>query len=256
MNGDLKMSSSDFKKNYLQEIIFKVDFRNISDLIGTDANPDKFVNIIKKEFNKSKGIAQQNKVELSVENPEIENIEQNNIWAYTTKDESKFIELSMNHIAISYDGTKYKTHKELINDIELIIEVLKEYGVPTVNKIGLRYINEISPKIEISNWDKWINPKLHNFNPINTNLELMRALTQSEYQINGYNLDFTYGQFNLNYPNTEINNDFVLDYDCYTSSLTEIEDLIKIFKEMHNIIKLLFMDSIEEYLIKDLKGEL
>ena len=84
----------------------------------------------------------------------------------------------------------------------------------------------------------------------------MRALTQSEYQIRGYNLDFTYGQFNLNYPNTEIKNDFVLDYDCYTSSLTDIDDLIKIFEEMHDVIKLLFNDSIKNKLLKDLEGEL
>ena len=250
------MSDLEFKNHYLQEIIFKVDFRNIGELLGMGANPDKFVNIIKKEFPKAKGIAQQNKVEISAENPEIENIEQNNIWAYTTADDSKFIELSMNHIAISYDGTKYKSHYELIEDIKLIIDVLKCYGVPTVNKIGLRYINEVSPEIEIINWDDWINPKLHNFNPINDELELMRALTQSEYQIRGYNLDFTYGQFNLNYPNTEIKNDFVLDYDCYTSSLTDSDDLIKIFEEMHEIIKLLFKNSIGKELLKDLKGEL
>ena len=84
----------------------------------------------------------------------------------------------------------------------------------------------------------------------------MRALTQSEYQIRGYNLDFTYGQFNLNYPNIEIKNDFVLDYDCYTSSLTDSRDLIKIFEEMHDIIKLLFKESIGKELFKDLKGEL
>ena len=32
-----------------------------------ESNPDKFVNIIKKEFPKVKGIAQQNKVEISAE---------------------------------------------------------------------------------------------------------------------------------------------------------------------------------------------
>ena len=249
------MSDLEFKNHYLQEIIFKVDFRNIGELLGRGANPDKFVNIIKSEFPKSKAIAQQNNVEISVENPEIENIEQNNMWAYTTDDDSKFIELSMNHIAISYDGTKYKS-QGLIEDIKLIIDALKEYGVHTVNKCGLRYINEIAPENEVSNWDDWINPKLHNFNPINTELKLMRALTQSEYQIRGYNLDFTYGQFNLNYPNTEIKNDFVLDYDCYTSSLTDCDKLIEIFEEMHDIIKLLFKDSIGKELLEDLKGEL
>lgn len=51
-------------------------------------------------------------------------------------------------------------------------------------------------------------------------------------------------------------NDFVLDYDCYTSSLTDSGDLIKIFEEMHDIIKLLFNESIGKELFKDLKGEL
>ena len=62
------MSDLEFKKRYLQEIIFK-DFRNIAELLGMRANPDKFVNIIKKEFPKAKGIAQQNNVEISTENP-------------------------------------------------------------------------------------------------------------------------------------------------------------------------------------------
>lgn len=48
------MSDLEFKKHYLQEIIFKVDFRNIGELLGMESNPDKFVNIIKKEFPKVK----------------------------------------------------------------------------------------------------------------------------------------------------------------------------------------------------------
>lgn len=249
------MSDLIFEKNYLKQIIFKVDFRTIPELRGIDANPDKFVNIIKDEFSKPNDVVQENKIQFSSENPEIESIEKNNIWVFFNKSESKFIELTNSSIAISYNGEMYLSHNEIINDISLIIKALEEYNMPYINKIGLRYINEISPNVPITNWDSWINPILHNFNSMDDNLKLRRSLTNSEFEINGYNLDFTYGQFNSNYPSTEIINDFVLDYDCYTSSFTNINELTIKFEEMHEIIISLFKKSIGEDLIKDLKGE-
>lgn len=229
------MDKLDFKKNYIQEVLFRVDFRIIPELIENGV-PDKFVNIVKDEF-------------MVFD----ENTSEPNLWAYFNENYAKRIELTASSLVLSYDGDYYNTHIDILNDIEMIIAILEEYGVNTVNRMGLRYINEINPDKPIENWDDWINPKLHNFNAIDANLMLMRSLTQSQFRVGEYILNFTYGQFNSNYPNTDIENDFVLDYDVYTSSLTEISFIKGKFAELHKIIISLFKQSIGNDLFKDLQ---
>lgn len=229
------MDKLNFKKNYIQEVLFRVDFRIIPELIEIGV-PDKFVDIIKDDF-------------MVFD----ENISEPNLWAYFDENYKKRIELTASSIVLSYDGDYYDTHFDILNDIGKIISILESYGVNTVNRIGLRYVNEIKPDKTIEDWNNWINPKLHNFNAIDSNLMLMRSLTQSQYRVGEYILNFTYGQFNSNYPNTDIGNDFILDYDVYTSSLTEISFIEEKFDELHSIIISLFKESIGEDLFKDLQ---
>ena len=40
------MVDTEFKKNYLQDVIFRVEFRSIPELMGVDANPELFQDII------------------------------------------------------------------------------------------------------------------------------------------------------------------------------------------------------------------
>ena len=229
------MDKLNFKKNYIQEVLFRVDFRIIPELIEIGV-PDKFVDIIKDDF-------------MVFD----ENISEPNLWAYFDENYKKRIELTASSIVLSYDGDYYDTHFDILNDIGKIISILESYGVNTVNRMGLRYVNEIKPDKTIDDWNNWINPKLHNFNAIDSNLMLMRSLTQSQYRVGEYILNFTYGQFNSNYPNTDIGNDFILDYDVYTSSLTEISFIEEKFDELHSIIISLFRESIGEDLFKDLQ---
>ena len=174
------MDKLNFKKNYIQEVLFRVDFRIIPELIEIGV-PDKFVDIIKDDF-------------MVFD----ENISEPNLWAYFDENYKKRIELTASSIVLSYDGDYYDTHFDILNDIGKIISILESYGVNTVNRMGLRYVNEIKPDKTIDDWNNWINPKLHNFNAIDSNLMLMRSLTQSQYRVGEYILNFTYGQFNSN----------------------------------------------------------
>lgn len=224
-----------FKKNYIEEVLFRVDFISIPELTKISVVPDKFIEIIKDDF----------KILDETMEP--------NLWAYYSENYSKRIELTPSSIVLSYDGDFYETHKIILEDIEILLKILNEYNVLTVNRVGLRYVNEIKPTKKILNWNDWVNQKLHNFYSVDDKLKLMRSLTQSEFKIDEYILNFTYGQFNSNYPNTKIVNNFVMDYDCYTSSLTDTLSIKSTFKEIHNIIKSTFSKSIEKSLIKDME---
>lgn len=229
------MNDFNFKKNYIQEVLFRVDFISIPELTEVAAVPNKFIEIIKEDFKL------------------LDSTIESNLWAYYNENYSKRIELTPSSIVLSYDGDFYKSHNIILEDIDKILKILNEYNVLTINRIGLRYVNEINPNKEILNWDEWVNPKLHNFYSVDDNLKLMRSLTQSEFKIDEYILNFTYGQFNSNYPSTDIGNDFVMDYDCYTSSLTDIDSIKSKFEEIHDIIKSTFSKSIEKCLIKDME---
>ena len=245
--GILIMSSSEFNKNYLREIIFRVEFRRISELHGVNGNPDKFINIFKSTFSEVVEIG-----ELTQNLPPSFEKEVNLVWTFSNKDDSKRVELTSSSITLMYDGDYYVSHENMYDDLVLIKQALIEFDVHNINRIGLRYVNEISPKIDVNNWEGWINEKLINFNPIRDDFTLIRSMSTSEYKINDYFLDIRYGEFNYNYPDVSIGHDFVLDYDCYVSSLTEVDELIHRFNEMHSIIKKSFNSSIKEKLIEDL----
>lgn len=245
----------EFEKNYLQDVIFRVEFRSIQELMGVDANPEKFQNIIKNEFPILE-ITEETKITQNLgSNSQLNHIDKNKIWTCYDNDYSKKLEVTNYSISLSYNGKKYNSHNPMFDDIELIKQILTIYSVNIINKIGLRYINEVTPNVDVNNWEGWINSKLHNFNSLDDNLKLIRSMTLSEFKINDFSLNIRYGQFNLNYPDIKIENDFVLDYDCISHSLTNIDELTGMFEEMHSIIKYLFCKSIGNELINDMNGD-
>ena len=108
----------------------------------------------------------------------------------------------------------------------------------------------ITPKSKIENWDKWINPKLHNFKFEPQNSKIIRSMNRADYRIDEYNLIFQYGQFNLNYPSTVVKDDFVLDYECSYNNIESIKDVKEHMLSMDEIIYKFFNESSGELLDK------
>lgn len=237
----------DISEKFLNEVLLKVDFHSVPKLLGENGDPSDFERVIQSEFPKfsshDEKFAEVNMFKELVIN---EN-GPNKFWVYE-KENIKKIHLKNSSLTLSYNGEFFKNPKCLIKDTELIINALKNISVEMTTTIKLRYVNEITPKVKIKNWDDWINPNLHNFKFQPENSKLIRSLNRTEYKIDDFNLIFQYGQFNLNYPSTVIKNDFILDYECFTNNLENINDIKDKVIEMNNIIHMFYNNSIGKIL--------
>ena len=108
-------NNSDFKKNYLREVIFRVEFRRISELHGANGNPDKFIDIIKPSFPEVVEIG-----ELTQNLPPTFEKDVNLVWTFSNKDDTKRVELTSSSITLMYDGDYYVSHKNMYDDLNII----------------------------------------------------------------------------------------------------------------------------------------
>ena len=237
--------SSKLRENFLMEIMLRLEFPSIHELIGEDGDSSIFYNIVKSEFSNNNS-HEENLIESDLNDEgTIKNSEKNKVWIYKHENIKKLI-LENSSVTLFYTGELFNPN-DLFNDIDLIIKALKELSVENINLITLRYINEITPKSKIKNWDDWINLKLHNFEFQPKNSNIIRSLSMAEYRIDEYNLIFQYGQFNLNYPSTIIRDDFVLDYSCSYNYLESINNIKDHVINMNEIIHDFYNESIVKF---------
>ena len=237
----------DISEKFLKEVLLKVEFHCVPKLLGESGDPSDFESVILSEFPKFSSHDGEF-AEGDLYNELVINEQHSNkFWVYE-KEDIKKIQLKNSSLTLSYNGEYFKSSNCLIEDSKLIINALKNISVEKTTSIKLRYINEITPKDKIENGDEWINPTLHNFNFQPENSKLIRSLNRAEYKINDFDLIFQYGQFNLNYPSTVIKNDFILDYNCFTNNLENINNVKDKVIEMNKIIGIFYNNSIGKIL--------
>ena len=221
-----------YEKDYLMEVSLKIEFAQSLDLEKEDGSKN-FEKIFRERFPVS-----------AFENNYFEDGEyKGKVWIYQERD--KQIQLNDSFLELIYTKGGYKDKEELFEDVNLITEALNENEVEEAKYIGLRFINEIIPKDdgEIENLDEWINPLLINNNLKISDSQLIRGMSKNEYLIDDYFLNFQFGQYNFNYPNSFIIDNFILDYECYIK-WEDTRYLNKSVKKMHEIINEFFEKSI------------
>lgn len=228
-----------YEKNYLTEVSMKINF-NRNPRILEDDSIKVFKEIFSKEF-----------TSMAFEKNIFKNGEfYNDLWIFQKHD--KEINLTDSSLELLYDINAEKNFKEILNDVELIMEALNESNIEEANYIGLRYINEITPLEKVEDWNEWINPNLVNLNFKTEKSKLIRGMSRYEYRIDDFFVNIQFGQYNLNYPNDHIRNNFILDYESYVC-YEDTRYLKKNIVKMHNIICEFFEESIEYKLKEDLK---
>lgn len=218
------------ENNIFKKAIFKIDCREI-DLSQIKAFSDS----IKEEFPFSE--KKEEKI-LSID-INTQNFQQDNvvpIWKISNKLNTKIITITPTSLSIEY--LKYKNFNELLLDISKAENFLKDSGVKTVTKVGLRQINEIkNTKKDFLNWGEYIEDSfIENLNFIDSkNKKIARAMSQIIFKDEIGNINLNYGIWNSNFPNEIIEKIFVLDIDVrsqFPISIDELDiELIKSYNE-------------------------
>ncbi|MAG44352.1 hypothetical protein CL633_00490 [bacterium] len=239
-----------YKKNYLTKVIFRIDFHQIE--LG---QLKTFAETLKKDFpilEEEKG--EEGRIDFDFKTKKFKQsanfITQ---WIFYDKNRLKKIHIHPRFLYIEY--YKYKNFDALIFDVQHIIEFIKHFKIKTINKAGLRHVNEIElPGTDFLQWDGYINTKLINSLKFTYkgNGKILRYMGQIIFQENFGPINFNYGLWNSSYPNEINEKKFVLDFDAQSKFPLDTEgiNLEELVREYNEKIEKLFENAIGKKLKK------
>lgn len=216
--------TTQYSKNYLTDVIFKIDYPIILEL--NSKTPELFQKKIFEKFPILEPLAQRGiKFEAQKDSKEIktEHLEQTT-WRFRNKEESILVDLHAEYLAITFK--KYRSFTEFETEVKYVLDSFYEiYPSLVVNRMGLRYVNQISlpDEQDLLNWNDYINTNLVGNLSFETDTNKLRRVMQAHDIALDDNtlLRIVSGVFNNIYPNKLLNKEFVLDLDC--SSLTPFD---------------------------------
>lgn len=245
------------KHNYLNEVIFRIDFTTILELSGDKKDAVKEFKDDIFEFFPIVEILEGKKFKLDIDvesgYPQKLTNEGNFCWVFKNEEYNKQVSLTANNLILSYGPDAYEIFPNFLNEINLLINTLKKVYEPfKINFLGLRYINEINDKEINENIEQYINPTLFNNNLLHDlkkeNNQFIQLFSTLNYKFEEFLLTFQYGFYNPT-DDPEHDKHFILDYDCVTESVTDIENIPKNLKLMNELIFTKFEYSISDLLI-------
>jgi uncharacterized protein (TIGR04255 family) len=247
-----------YNSNFLEKVILKLDFDNISlakleEYI--DAIRDTFdINNTQSGFEGSfnidvvQGVVEQSKQELNIKE-----------FTSTTKPDKK-ITLSQKWISLEYSNRSYSNSEELIEDVDSFIQPFIELlEVKLINRVGLRYINEIVAPRNTNPlaWGNYIEAGLIGSLAFANRMDgsLSRNFTQQYYKYAAADVLFSFGVWNDDFPNPVVAKKFILDFDCSSTIPRETSDvtLRTEIGEYNQIVESMFETAIKQPL-RDLMG--
>lgn len=230
-------------QGFLESVILKIDFEKIANF-----EHDKFFELMKDSYPEKRIEA---RTELAtIFSPGNQALTQRSFNEYKFYDES----LNLFCVSESYAFFELKKHigfDALKMQFEKIFRLLTdEFNVNSISRIGLRYVNNIDIKRNPEITNKIAAPLLSNnqfFNDfISSNspeIKLSLSLAQMSFKNKNTTTNFVFGNPNSNYPAVLIQNNFLLDYDSFSTTLDTTE-VLKTLNVLHENISFLFKQSL------------
>jgi uncharacterized protein (TIGR04255 family) len=243
-----------YSKNFLKNVIFRIDFAPI---LSIKENLDsKFHDSIRSIFPKLEiqhghQILTEFKEENTTSKTEVFN-------QYSFLSENNNIKLTISPqfiIMVVLEFSGFEEYKKIIST--LLINFSDIYKPIAVTRLGLRYINEIIIKEGSPfSWREYINRDLIKILESDFILkgETARIMSQIIYNKENFNITFSFGIGNSEFPNPISRKEFILDFDCSSKEI-EFDKIIANLEEYNNNMVVLFENSIEDGLRSILRGD-
>ena len=250
----------EYKKNYLNEVILRIDFPTTPLDIKEDL-PIEFLKIILKKFPvpETKELSEKSFTFNLVKDSKMDIKELDIVkefWFYNDN-KKKSITISKKYIYFNYKTWDKSSYNELESMFQDIVAVLFSKYEVQVTRLGLRYINHIkigSPEIAPTEWDGYLNPNVISIFDMNDGrFEVLRAFQNLELILSDIKIRFQYGMHNPDYPAPIVKRLFILDYDGYCEFLQDQKGLMDNLKKINEEIVKLFKKSIGPELEADMK---
>ncbi len=235
-----------YKRNFLKTVLLRIDYPITSLDFLT-----KFSKKIQTKFPINEQV-ESTGTSVIIRDGKIEQNQQKLIvWNFFDAKKTKKLEIAEDHLFIEY--SKYKNSEELLTDVKDVVNDFIELSkIESINRIGLRYTNEIDLKEikEVIDWSKYFNKNLLGsiFFGGRTKPKLARAIGRLVIKESIADINFTFGIWNSDFPNANVRKEFMLDFDCYSRlpAATAEFNFIELIKTYNQYIENLFEASITD----------
>jgi len=248
------MSDSDKKKyktNYLSQVICQLTFPK-QDTI-TDEVLKSYKDSLGKAYSTLSTIRQRGII-IEGDGSAIKSHEEDNVlWQIESSYASHVITITNESFAITYAKyIKFRDYKGTVADAQrLFFETVK--CIETINRVGLRYVNQVAPKKLDNGWQQYINPKLTaSLDFVDPTLLRRSMHTMFIQHDEDVKVNFNYGLFNEYFPAPISKDEFILDFDAFTDSPRKFEECASLLEGFNKVIAIYFERSITD----DLREEM
>lgn len=233
-----------YKRNFITSVILRIDFDKTSEI---DFEKFSFVKDnypVEKTQRKIDFITTLSKGKQSIEQIEYEE--------YRYYDNSMDNCISISESSIFFELKKHISFEDLKKQfIEIFDFLRKEYMIENWNRLGLRYVNNID--ISAQEYKEYLVPEILSNNKhiknINDRLDTKYGTILSLGHIALKNkhsvINFIFGNQNKHYPAVIVAQDFVLDFDSYSTDIDK-DNIIVTIDMLHDNIVELFENSITD----------
>lgn len=208
-----------YKRNFLDRVVIRFDFDNIE--LG---KLKKFSEKIQDKFpyqEQKDGRTGAMKIDLKKGQIVDNSVQPTIVWEFLSPTKQKKLTVTSSYIAVEYLNRSYSDKKELLKDSdEIVLPFLEQFGVLTINRLGLRYVNnfDLNSIKKDFDWKDYFKPELVSGIQFahKRKVRMMRSLNQLELKYEREDLRFVFGVFNPDYPNENTRKEFIMDIDCYS----------------------------------------
>lgn len=238
-----KLNSS-YKKNFLKQVVLKLDFFNPIETLNNDI-PKELSKVIKKFFPvaEAKQFTTQ-EIKLVPGNSVVTQESTMREWVFHTKEKDASFTITSKCLFFSY--SVYKSFPNVLQHYNEICEyIFKTFENIQISRLGLRYINDIELNEGAPlDWELYLNKKLLSLIKLIGDKPLARIFHTIEFNFDDYNLRYQFGIPNPDYPSVIKKKNFVMDFDCYSNGLIETAAIPGMLNTFHKKIKEWFEKSI------------
>lgn len=236
--------SSKYPKNYVKEVIARIDFLSPVNSLTKEINSN-VSSAIKQIF----PIAEPTDVitkQLYVK-PDEEKILRTEYKQWNFFDKKRLKQLTVDHECMFISLKIFKAFEDIQTAFSPAVDILYDsYKGLQVKRLGLRFVNHVKMQGEDPfSWEKYLNSNLLAiFTVPEDKKKITRAIHILELSYDEFNVRFQYGMHNPDYPAPIKEKIFLLDYDAYTQGVLLKDEIKTLLPTYYTEMKKLFEKSI------------
>ncbi len=244
-----------YKRNYLTDVIVRIDFSSPEDDLQTKIKGE-LSKLILSYFpiqEPKQAFLQHINIQEGLPTADRRDFTEWNFWG--TEKEKRLV-ITQDFIFVSYN--QFTSWGDLRDEFTAIsTRLFYLYPEIQARRVGVRFINQITVGDgKPSDWEDYINPQLLGL--MNYQVEgglVSRNLHNFEYKFDDYQFRMQFGQHNPDYPAPIKRRQFILDYDAARNGLIEPTEVQDCIEQYHETIQAEFERNITDGLRKALDEE-